>query len=181
MKYLLEFVTCCALPTLHPDDEKSLVLPTTPTPSPTTSQVGVNNLHGSRMRRRVKRPKKKNGGPDWRPSLGAIFEDNTTTETMPPPPVRDGRRRSTTMVASEKDVKRKSNNGGRRIAVPPVNNVNVHPRSRSDRYYRLGLLEKLDARHSYRILRQPSKLELVHEKSDNVRSENPQPMDSQYG
>ncbi|MED6150029.1 hypothetical protein PIB30_068214 [Stylosanthes scabra] len=40
---------------------------------------------------------------------------------------------------------------------------------------------KLDARHSSRILRQPSKLEPVPEKSDNVRSENPQPMDSQYG
>ncbi|MED6161048.1 hypothetical protein PIB30_057090, partial [Stylosanthes scabra] len=41
--------------------------------------------------------------------------------------------------------------------------------------------EKLVTRHSTRILRQPSKLEPVPEKSDNVRSENPQPMDSQYG
>ncbi|MED6128581.1 hypothetical protein PIB30_099315 [Stylosanthes scabra] len=46
---------------------------------------------------------------------------------------------------------------------------------------RLGLLEKLDVRPSSRILRQPSKLEPVPGKSDNVRSENPQPMDSQYG
>ncbi|MED6122439.1 hypothetical protein PIB30_039825 [Stylosanthes scabra] len=46
---------------------------------------------------------------------------------------------------------------------------------------KLGLLEKLDVRPSSRILRQPSKLEPVPEKSDNVRSENPQPMDSQYG
>ncbi|MED6127382.1 hypothetical protein PIB30_087612, partial [Stylosanthes scabra] len=45
---------------------------------------------------------------------------------------------------------------------------------------RLGLLEKLDVRPSSRILRQPSKLEPVPEKFDNVRSENPQPMDSQY-
>ncbi|MED6224611.1 hypothetical protein PIB30_085812 [Stylosanthes scabra] len=40
---------------------------------------------------------------------------------------------------------------------------------------------KLDARPSSRILRQPSKLEPVPKKSDNIRSENPQPMDSQYG
>ncbi|MED6129321.1 hypothetical protein PIB30_106833 [Stylosanthes scabra] len=46
---------------------------------------------------------------------------------------------------------------------------------------RLGLLEKLDVRPPSRILRQPSKLEPVPEKSNNVRSENPQPMDSQYG
>ncbi|MED6116085.1 hypothetical protein PIB30_096828 [Stylosanthes scabra] len=46
---------------------------------------------------------------------------------------------------------------------------------------RLGPLEKLDVRPSSRLLRQPSKLEPVPEKSDNVRSENPQPMDSQYG
>ncbi|MED6177830.1 hypothetical protein PIB30_101731 [Stylosanthes scabra] len=45
---------------------------------------------------------------------------------------------------------------------------------------RLGLLEKLDVQPPSRILRQPSKLEPVPEKSDNVRSENPQPMDSQY-
>ncbi|MED6114162.1 hypothetical protein PIB30_077627 [Stylosanthes scabra] len=31
------------------------------------------------------------------------------------------------------------------------------------------------------MLRQLSKLEPVPEKSDNIRSENPQPMDSQYG
>ncbi|MED6172579.1 hypothetical protein PIB30_051400 [Stylosanthes scabra] len=136
MKYLLELVTCCASLTFHADDEKSLVLPATPTPSPATSHVAINNSHGSRTRRRVKRPKKKNGGPDWRPSLGAISEDNTSTETMPPPPVRDGRRRSTSMVVSGRDVKRKSNSGGRGIVVPPVNSVNVHPRSRSDGYYR---------------------------------------------
>ncbi|MED6146745.1 hypothetical protein PIB30_037562 [Stylosanthes scabra] len=48
----------------------------------------------------------------------------------------------------------------------------------TDPYQGLVLLEKLDARLSSRILRQPSKLEPVPEKSDNIRSENPQPMDS---
>ncbi|MED6176577.1 hypothetical protein PIB30_089575 [Stylosanthes scabra] len=51
----------------------------------------------------------------------------------------------------------------------------------SRRNGRLGLSEKLDAQPLSRILRQPSKLEPVPEKFDNVRSENLQPMDSQYG
>ncbi|MED6225580.1 hypothetical protein PIB30_094948 [Stylosanthes scabra] len=44
----------------------------------------------------------------------------------------------------------------------------------------LDLLERLDFVESERALRQPFKLEPVPEKSDNIRNENPQPMDSQY-
>ncbi|MED6199619.1 hypothetical protein PIB30_077598 [Stylosanthes scabra] len=40
-------------------------------------------------------------------------------------------------------------------------------------------LERLNALDSSRLLRQLSKLEPVPEKSDNIRNENPQPMDSQ--
>ncbi|MED6178377.1 hypothetical protein PIB30_107047, partial [Stylosanthes scabra] len=46
---------------------------------------------------------------------------------------------------------------------------------------RLEIRTSLDTRCAPRMPRQLSKLEPVPEKSDNIRSENPQPMDSHYG
>ncbi|KAL1363242.1 hypothetical protein HN51_011434 [Arachis hypogaea] len=138
MKFLLEFVTCCSSPRLHPDDEKSFVLPAPPAPSPASSHVAANNSHTSRTRRRTKRPKKKVSSQDWRPSLGAIAEDNTITGTTPPP--TRGGRRSTSTTVSGRDVKRKSNGGGSGRCdggvVPPSSSVKVRPRSHNDRHYR---------------------------------------------
>lgn len=111
-----EFVSCCGSPTRRADDERSLVPVTAWASAP--APVGG----GSRALRRVRRGKM--GGPDWRPSLGSISEDNTAT----PPTVRGGRQNNTATI-SRRDVKRKRRGGA-------AGSAKVRHRSISDGYHR---------------------------------------------
>ncbi|CAK8577228.1 unnamed protein product [Lathyrus sativus] len=75
MRYLLEFVSCCATPTILeretsvPEDEGRWLVPA-PVVSPTVSASS-----SSSSQRRYRKKHKKSGSADWRPSLGPISED----------------------------------------------------------------------------------------------------------
>ncbi|RDX61005.1 hypothetical protein CR513_60807, partial [Mucuna pruriens] len=114
MRFLFEFVSCCASPTQRPpepalrpaEEERSLVLATATTaPS-----------------RRPMRKKQRMGAADWRPSLGSISEDSTAS-----PRERDSPRNRA--VASDgRDVKKRSAAGAGGTA-------KVRHRSYSDGYH----------------------------------------------
>ncbi|XP_004505423.1 uncharacterized protein [Cicer arietinum] len=71
MRFLLEFVSCCATPekrasessVLAEDEDRWLV------PAPVVSVASASS------RTRFRKKQRKAGAPDWRPSLGPISED----------------------------------------------------------------------------------------------------------
>lgn len=97
MKFLLEFVSCCASPESRRSDSRELPRESAEEESRSLMKVGL----------RRKRGRGVSVGPEWKPTLQAIYEDNTTPAAGEKKSGEGGK------VSSDlRLVKRKSSGGG---------------------------------------------------------------------
>ncbi|KAK7262676.1 hypothetical protein RJT34_30251 [Clitoria ternatea] len=94
MRFILEFVSCCGLPTQQP-----------PEPTVARAEEERSLVPAAVVSRRVSRKKhRRTGSADWRPSLGSISEDPTVLPRESPRPG--------TVAPARRDVNKRSVAGG---------------------------------------------------------------------